>query len=79
MTERMYADLAEYWPLLSPPEEYREEAALYERVLRQHAASEIRTMLELGSGGGHNASHLKQAFCRPWWTCRLACWRSRAS
>lgn len=61
MSERMYTDLSPWWPLLSPPEEYEEEAAIYLKLLLEHTPRP-RTLLELGSGGGHNASHLKRAF-----------------
>src|SRR4029077_3950786 len=54
---RLYQDLAAWWPLISPPEEYAEEAAFAGRVLRQ-AVRPVREVLELGSGGGHCASHL---------------------
>lgn len=62
MTHRMYGELARYWPLLSPPEEYEEEAALYQRALLEFAPTPPRTLLELGSGGGNNASYLKRTF-----------------
>jgi len=58
---RMYGDLAPWWPLISPPEGYAEEAALFTRVLRS-AAIPVGEVLELGSGGGHSASHLKADF-----------------
>ena len=32
---RLYTDLAEWWPLLSPPHEYAEEAAVYARFMRE--------------------------------------------
>jgi SAM-dependent methyltransferase len=54
---RMYGDLAEWWPLISPPEEYEEEAAFVATLLRM-ASVPVREVLELGSGGGNNASHL---------------------
>lgn len=57
----MYADLARWWPLLSPPEEYVEEAAMIAGLLRT-SDQEVGTVLELGSGGGHNAVHLREAF-----------------
>jgi SAM-dependent methyltransferase len=47
--------------LISPPEEYAEEAAYAATVLRT-AAIPVRHVLELGSGGGHNAVHLKAHF-----------------
>ena len=59
---KMYEELAAWWPLLSPPGEYEEEAAFYGRALAAACTRPPRTMLELGSGGGNNASHLK-AFC----------------
>ncbi len=57
----MYADLARWWPLLSPPAEYVEEAATIAGLLGT-GVTEVRTVLELGSGGGHNAVHLKRDF-----------------
>ena len=58
---RFYGDLAVWWPLISPPEEYAEEAAFAASVLRS-ASIPVREVLELGSGGGHNAVHLKVSF-----------------
>jgi SAM-dependent methyltransferase len=43
-------------------EEYVEEAAVFSAALLEHAPSKPRTLLELGSGGGHNAFHLKADF-----------------
>ena len=57
---RMYAELAPWWPLLSAPEDYAEEAAFFERTLVEAGDALPRTLLELGSGGGNNASHLKR-------------------
>jgi trans-aconitate methyltransferase len=58
MAERFYTDLAEWWPLISAPEDYAEEATEALRHLRS-AAMPVRDVLELGSGGGNNARHLK--------------------
>lgn len=58
----LYDELADWWPLCSSPAEYKEEAGIYRRTLVQHASRPIRTVLELGSGGGNNASHLKKHF-----------------
>ena len=58
---RLYRDLASWWPLISPPEEYAEEAAFAAALLRT-AKPPTRTVLELGSGGGNNAFHLKNEF-----------------
>jgi SAM-dependent methyltransferase len=61
-TPALYDELADWWPLLSAPEEYAEEAAEYLRVLRAGVDGPLGEVLELGSGGGNNASHLKRAF-----------------
>ncbi|WP_026874946.1 class I SAM-dependent methyltransferase [Jiangella gansuensis] len=58
---RFYGDLASWWPLISPPDEYADEAAFAASVLNS-AQRPVREVLELGSGGGHNAVHLKQHF-----------------
>jgi SAM-dependent methyltransferase len=58
---RLYGDLAAWWPLISAPEEYTEEAATAAAVLNT-ASIPVREVLELGSGGGHNAVHLKSRF-----------------
>jgi len=55
---RLYQDLAAWWPLISPPQEYAEEAAYLAAVLRS-ARIQVREVLDLGSGGGHMAVHLK--------------------
>jgi SAM-dependent methyltransferase len=57
----MYSDLASWWPLLSPPSHYVEEAAFFRALLRRHKPRP-RTLLELGCGGGSLASHLKRDF-----------------
>jgi trans-aconitate methyltransferase len=58
---RMYTELADWWTLLSPVDDYAEEAAVYERVLNEHAPT-ARTLLELGAGGGNNAFFMKRRF-----------------
>jgi SAM-dependent methyltransferase len=59
---KLYSELAEWWPIFSAPEEYREEAALFARVLSESTDPAPRRVIELGSGGGNNASHLKARF-----------------
>lgn len=58
---RLYGDLARWWPLISPPQDYEEESAFAGSVLRS-AAIPVGEVLELGSGGGHSAVHLKSSF-----------------
>jgi SAM-dependent methyltransferase len=57
----LYGALASWWPMLSPVEDYEEEAALLAGLLAS-ASIPVRTVLELGSGGGHNASYLRHRF-----------------
>jgi trans-aconitate methyltransferase len=54
----MYSEIADWWPLLSRPEEYEEEAGFFTRTLVDVSDEPPRTILELGSGGGNNASHM---------------------
>lgn len=61
-TPRLYSDLAEWWPLMSAPEDYEEEAAFYADALIRACQPGTRTLLELGSGGGNNAVHMKRHF-----------------
>jgi len=58
----LYTDFAGWYPLLTPPEEYVEEAECYRQALVAAVAAPPRTLLELGSGAGHMASHYKHHF-----------------
>jgi trans-aconitate methyltransferase len=62
VTQRLYDELASWWPLLSSPDDYAEEAAFYTAALKGAAAIPLRNVIELGSGGGNNASHMKSHF-----------------
>jgi SAM-dependent methyltransferase len=59
---RVYRDLADWWPLISPPEVYEQEAEYLAGVLDSCASLPVREVLDLGSGGGHVAAHLKERF-----------------
>jgi SAM-dependent methyltransferase len=59
---KMYSELATWWPLLSPPEDYADEAAFFGQVLSEAGLPASPSLLELGSGGGSNALHLKKRF-----------------
>jgi SAM-dependent methyltransferase len=59
---RLYDDLAAWWPLLSNPSEYAPEAEFFHGLLAEPGRPAPRTVLELGSGGGNNASHLKHHY-----------------
>src|SRR6266566_5048764 len=56
---RLYQELADWWPLISPPGEYAEEAAYLADVFSSTAIP-VREVLDLGSGGGHVAVHMKE-------------------
>lgn len=59
---KLYTELARWWPLLSPPEPCAEEAETYCRLLDEACTPPPRTVLELGSGGGNNASHMSARY-----------------
>jgi SAM-dependent methyltransferase len=59
---RLYDDLAGWFHLLTAPEDYAEEAGIFAAVLEEHVVGSCHRVLELGSGGGNNASHLKARF-----------------
>jgi SAM-dependent methyltransferase len=61
-TPKMYDELAAWWPLLSSPADYEEEATYYAGMLTRHCGTPCRSLLELGSGGGNNASWMKSRF-----------------
>ena len=54
---KLYGELADWFHLLTAPSEYADEAAVYGRLLG--TAGRVRSVLELGSGGGNNAFHLR--------------------
>ena len=58
----MYSDLAPWFHLLTHPSDYADEAAFVSRVVDDVGEGDSHTLLELGSGGGNNASHLKARF-----------------
>jgi trans-aconitate methyltransferase len=60
--ERMYGDLASWWPLISPYEGYADEAGFFLQVLKETGLPESPSLLELGSGGGSNAYYMKKVF-----------------
>ncbi len=56
---RLYRELAGWWPVISPPAEYAGDAAAVEHEFVT-AGVPVRTLLDLGSGGGHVAMHLRR-------------------
>lgn len=59
---RVYGELAKWWPLFSPLEEYADEAEFFEGVLTKAQLPTSPTFLELGCGGGSIAFYLKKMF-----------------
>lgn len=59
---KLYGELAPWFHLLTAPEDYAEEAEFYRKAIISTSDNPPNTLLELGSGGGNNASHLKAHF-----------------
>lgn len=59
---KLYSELASWFHLLTAPADYAEEAAFYHRTFIEACDRPPQTLLELGCGGGNNASHLKAHF-----------------
>jgi SAM-dependent methyltransferase len=59
---RFYQELSDWWPLFSPPVHYVEEVDDLLRRLAPLPEPGTKTLLELGSGGGSFAFHLKKQF-----------------
>jgi SAM-dependent methyltransferase len=59
---KLYGELSEWWPIFSSPDDYREEATFFVRALTQSGDPAPQRVLELGSGGGNSAFHLKKRF-----------------
>lgn len=60
---RLYSSsfLSSWYPLLTPVGDYQKEAAIYTELLLRHDP-EMKSILELGCGAGHNAYYLKERF-----------------
>ena len=59
---KLYGELASWFHLLSAPGDYAEEAEFARNLLVEASFKPPHTLLEVGSGGGNNASHLKMHF-----------------
>jgi len=60
---RLYGELASWWPIMSRPQDYEEEAEIFVSEIVALASPTVpRDVLELGSGGGNNAAYMKAAF-----------------
>jgi len=56
---RLYGELADWYPLIVRPEDYAAEAAHLLRLIDAGVVGGADTLLELGCGPGHMASHLR--------------------
>jgi SAM-dependent methyltransferase len=59
---RLYNDLAKWWPLVSPPDDYADEAEILRATFREKLGAGRHTLLDLGVGGGSHLSHLTGDF-----------------
>jgi len=59
---RLYGDLAWIWPIISPVGNYIEETKLFSKLIKEHSKIEVKTLLHLGCGGGHNDYTFKKYF-----------------
>jgi len=59
---KLYGELASWFHLVSSPPDYAEEADFARKLLTEAGTAPPRNVLELGSGGGNNASHLRAHF-----------------
>ncbi len=60
--QKLYNELSVWWPLVSNPADYAEEVEFFLPLLAEITAYQAAILLELGSGGGNNAFHMKSAF-----------------
>ena len=59
---KIYEEYAAWWPLLSDPSEYEDEADFFREAIAAHTKRPTHTVLDLGSGTGNVASHLKSHY-----------------
>lgn len=58
----LYDELVPWYRLLDPTEDHREEAEIFTAAFERATSGSCATLLELGSGAGNNAFHLKRRF-----------------
>lgn len=59
---RLYNDLSWLWPFWGGVEEYALESELFSRLIKQYARIPVKTLLDVGCGGGKNVFNLKKHF-----------------
>jgi len=60
--QRLYKDLAPYFPIITPPEDYIEEGEYFAQVIKNTSLIESKTLLDLGCGAGNDDAALKKYF-----------------
>jgi hypothetical protein len=64
-TPRLYSDLAWLWPLWGSPDgDYAEWCAYVAAMIEKHAKREVKTLLNLGYGGGRHSAVMDIAWSR---------------
>jgi SAM-dependent methyltransferase len=61
-TFRLYEDLAWLWPMWGDPEEYADYCSHAVRLIREHTQIPVRSLLNIGCGGGKNVFNLKREY-----------------
>jgi SAM-dependent methyltransferase len=61
-TLRLYKDLAWLWPMWGDPEEYAAYDSQVVRLIGEYARIPVRSLLNIGCGGGKNVFNLKQKY-----------------
>jgi trans-aconitate methyltransferase len=62
MQHLLYSELTSWYRLVDPHPDHEDEAQAYEAALLRGIIGPAETLLELGSGAGHNAYYLKRRF-----------------
>ena len=62
MPPLLYSTLTPWYRLIDPPADHVDEAAAFVEALAGATDGAAHTLLELGSGAGHNALHMKARF-----------------
>jgi SAM-dependent methyltransferase len=60
--QRLYNDLTWIWPIIGTPEEYVEETETFIAAIKEYARLEVRTLLNMGCGGGKSDFTFKKHF-----------------
>lgn len=62
-TNRLYGDLAWLWPMWGDPKkEYADWCRYVVQLIRERAQTSVRSLLNIGCGGGKNVFNLKESY-----------------